>query len=68
MDGFSHQAEFFMVDVLVYMVIHWTKPKASHNVKLSNNHDFTKLFHCIVSQHWENIEFVPKLLITLTYE
>ena len=39
----------------------------SHDITLLNIHDFTKLLRCIVSQPLENIEFVQKLLMALTY-
>ena len=34
---------------------------------MSSSYDLTKLLHCVVSQPWENIEFVLKLVMTLTY-
>ena len=50
------------------MITHWTKLTMSHDIRLSSNHDLTKLFHCVVSQPWDNIEFMSKLAMTLTYE
>ena len=44
-----------------------TEPTTSHDLRLSSNHDLIKLFHCVVSQPLENIEFVLKLTMTLTY-
>ena len=67
MIGLSHWDEFLMVSALVCMVTHWTKPMMSHDVRLSSCHDFTKLLYCIFSQPWENIEVVPKLVMTLTF-
>ena len=58
----------FHCDALVCMVTHWTRPIVSHNLILSSSHDLTKLFHYVVSQPWENIEFVLKLLVALTYK
>ena len=40
----------------------------SHDIRLSGSHDFTKLLYYIVSQFWDNVEFVQKLVVTLTYE
>ena len=40
----------------------------SYDLRLSSSHDFTKLFHYVVSQPWENIKFVLKLVVALTYE
>ena len=34
----------------VCMVTHWTRPTMSHDLRLSNSHDLTKLLHCVVSQ------------------
>ena len=39
----------------------------SHDVSLLGYHDFIKLLCCIVSQLWENIEIMSKLVVTLTY-
>ena len=41
---------FPMVCALVCMVIHWTRPMVSHDLRLSSSHDLTKLFRCVVSQ------------------
>ena len=68
MVGLDHRDEFPLMSALVCMVTHWTWPMVSHDVRLSSGHDFTKLLHCVVSQPWENIEFVLKLVVTLTYE
>ena len=48
---------FPMVSALVCMVTHWTEPMVSYDFRLSSNHDFTKLLHCIVSQPLENIQY-----------
>ena len=68
MVGLSYRDEFSMVSALVCMVTHWIRHMVSHDLRLSSSHDLTKLFHCVVSQPWENIELVLKLGITLTYE
>ena len=47
---------FPMVNALVCMVAHWTWSMINYDLRLSSSHDSTKLFHCIVSQPWENIE------------
>ena len=39
----------------------------SRDIKLSSSYDFTKLLHYVISQLLENIEFVLKLVVTLTY-
>ena len=67
MIGLSYQDEFYVVSILVYMVTYWTRPTVSHDLKLSSSHDLTKLLHFVVSQPWENIEFMLKLAVTLTY-
>ena len=64
MDGLGYQDGFPMVSALVCMVIHWTGPMVSHDLRLSSSHDLTKLLHCVVSQPWENIDFVLKLAMT----
>ena len=38
----------------------------SRDIKLSSSYDFTKLLHYVISQLLENIEFVLKLVVTLT--
>ena len=40
----------------------------SHEIRLLSSYDFTKLLHYIVFQPWENIEFMSKLVVVLTYE
>ena len=67
MNGLGHWDRFPMVSALVCMVTHWTRPTVSHDIRLTSSHDFTKLFHCVVSQPWENIELVLKLTLTFTY-
>ena len=39
----------------------------SHDIRLSSYHNYTKPLHCVVSQHWENIELVLKLAVTLAF-
>ena len=68
MIGLSHWDEVPMVSALICIVTHWTRPTMSHVIRLSSSHDFTKLLQCIVSQHWENIEFVQNLTMVLTYD
>ena len=63
MAGLSYWDGFSMVSALVC----WIGPTVSHDLRLSSSHDLTKLFHCIVSQPRENIEFVLKLVVTLIY-
>ena len=67
MVGFGYRDEFPMVSALMCMVTHWIGPTVSHNLKVSNSYNLTKLFHYVVSQHWENIELVLKLVVVLTY-
>ena len=67
MTSLSYWDRFPMVSALVCMIIHWTRPIVSHNLKLSSNHDFTNMFHCVISQPWEDIELVLKLEVALTY-
>ena len=66
MTSLGYWNEFPMVNTLVCMVTHWTRPIESHDLRLSSSHDFTKLLHCVVSQPWENIEHVLKLTVILT--
>ena len=68
MTGLGYQDEFLMVSVLVCMVTHWTWPMMIHDLRLSSSHEHIKLLHCVVFQPWENIEFVLKLTMALTYE
>ena len=67
MTNLGYQNMFPMMSALIYMITHWIRPMVSHNVKLSNSHDFTKLLHYVVSQLWENIELMLKLEMALTY-
>ena len=67
MTGLCHQDVFPIMIVLLCMVTYWIEPMMSHDLRLSSNHDFTKLLHCIISQPWDNIEFVLKLVVILTY-
>ena len=50
MVGLSYWDEFLMVSALVCMVAYWIGPMVSYDLRLSSIHDFTKLFHCVVSQ------------------
>ena len=38
-----------MLSALMCMVTHYTGPMVSHDIRLSDSHDFTELLHCIVS-------------------
>ena len=67
MTSLGYWDEFPMVSALVCMVAHWTKPMVSYDLRLASSHDLTKLFHCVVSQPWENIELMLMLVMTLTY-
>ena len=68
MTSLGYWDEFPMVSVLMCMLTHWIRPMVSHGLGLSSSHNFTKLLHYVVSQPWENIEFVIKLTMTLTYK
>ena len=50
MAGLGYQDGFPMVCALMSMVTHWTGPTVNHNLRLSSNHDLTKLLHYVVSQ------------------
>ena len=67
MTGLGYWDGFSTVRALVCMVTHWTGLMVSHDLRLSNSHEFTKFFYCVISQPWENIEFVLKLAVALTY-
>ena len=64
MVGLGHWDDFPMVSALMYMITHWIGPTMNHDIRLSTGHDFTKLFHCVVFQLWENIKLVSKLVVT----
>ena len=68
MVSLGYQDEFPMVSALVCMLTHWTGPTVSHDWRLLSSHGLTKLLHCAVSQLWENIKFVLKLLMALIYK
>ena len=40
----------------------------SHNIKLLNYDDFTKLLYCINSQPWKGVKLVLKSSVALIYE
>ena len=65
--GLGYWDEFPVTSTLVCMVTHWIIFAVSHDLRLSSYHDFTKLFHCVISQLWENIELVLKLEVSLSY-
>ena len=50
MAGLVYWYGFPMVCALVCMVTNWIEITVSHDLRLSNSHDLTKLLHCIVSQ------------------
>ena len=68
MTGLGYQDGVPMVSALMCMPTHWTGPMVSRDIRLSSSHDFTKLLQCIVSQPWENLKLVPKLIVDLTNE
>ena len=63
MSDLSHQDGVPMVSI----IIHWTRLTMSYDIRLLSSHDFTKLLYYIVSQPWENIGFLSKLAVALTY-
>ena len=63
----GYQDEFSIMSALVCMVTHWTRSIVSHDLRLSSGYCLTKLLHYVVYQPWENIEFVLKLAMVLTY-
>ena len=67
MVSLNHWNDFPMVSTLVCIITHWTRLMVSHDVRLSSSYDFTKPFHYVISQSWENTKLVPKLVVTLTY-
>ena len=67
MTGLGYRNGFLIVSALVCMFTQWTGPTVSHDLRLSSSHDLTELIHCVVSQPWENIEFMLKLVVALTY-
>ena len=67
MTGLGYWDKFPMVSALVCVVTQRTRPMMSHDLRLSSSHNLTKLLHYVVSQPWENIEFVLKLVVALTY-
>ena len=68
MVGLSYWDGFPMVSALVCMVAHWIRPMVSYDLRLSSNHESTNLLYFVVSQPWENFEFMLKLAVALTYE
>ena len=42
--------EFPMVSALARMITHWTGPTVSHDLRISSNHNLTKLLLYVVSQ------------------
>ena len=67
MVGLGYWVRFPMVSALECMVAHWIGPVVSYDLRLSSSHDSTTLLHYIVSQSWENIELMLKLVVALTY-
>ena len=67
MGSHDYRDEVFMVSVLAYMVIHWIRPTVSQDLRISSNHNLTKLLHYVFSQPLETIELMLKLVVTLTY-
>ena len=50
MTGLDHRDGVPMMSTLMCMVTYWTGPTVSHDVRLLDSYDFTKLLYCIVSQ------------------
>ena len=67
MTGLSYWDGFPMVGAPVWMVAYWIGPIVSYELRLSSSHDSTRLLRSVVSQPWENIEFMMKLAVALTY-
>ena len=67
MASFDYWDAFPMMCVLICMVTYWIGPMVIYDLRLSSSHDFTKFLHCVISQPWENIEFMLKLVVALTY-
>ena len=65
MASVGYRDGFPIKSALVCIVTLCTGPTMSHDLRLSSSHDLTKLFHCVISQSCENIEFVLKLVMTL---
>ena len=68
MNSFGHRDGFSIMRVLVCMVTYWIRPTGSYDIRLSSSYEFTKLLHCVVSQPWNNTEFLLKLAIILMYQ
>lgn len=47
----DHRDEFLMMSALACMVINWIRLTMSHDLRLSNCHDFIKPLHYVVSQY-----------------
>ena len=47
--GFGYRDGFPMVSALM-CITHWIGPTVSHDLRLLNNHDLTKLLHYVISQ------------------
>ena len=58
---------FPMVSALICMVTYRIRPTVNHDLRLSSSHYLTKLLYFVTSQLWENIEFVLRLVMALTY-
>ena len=50
MTGLDHQDGVPMMSALVCIVTHWIGPMMSHDIRLLDSHDFTKLLHYTISQ------------------
>ena len=62
----GHWDEVPMVSALVYMVTHWLGFTMSHDIGYRVVMTSPSCY-IVLSQSWENIEFMPKLAMTLTY-
>ena len=54
-----------MVSALVCTVTHWIRPIVSHDVRLSESHNFTN--YVVLPLNLEHIELVSKSIVALTY-
>ena len=66
MNGLSYRDGVPMVSILVCKITYWIRSMVTHDKRLANSHDFTKLLCCIATKHWENTEL--KLIMALTNE
>ena len=73
MTGLGYRDEFPVVSAFVCMIIYWTRPMMSYDIRLSSDHDFTNLLYCVISQYGNGaglgwvapILTLPRLLKTI---